>query len=63
MQVHRVYRCKVVVDMWVAVEFGDVTVLFNVEDETNVSWLKKVHGTGYTREEAVEDLKGRLSSE
>ncbi|MBU7027481.1 MAG: hypothetical protein HXS48_11145 [Theionarchaea archaeon] len=52
-----------VVDMWVAVEFGDVTVLFNVEDEANVSWLKKVHGTGYTREEAVEDLKGRSSSE
>ncbi len=46
--------------MWIAARIGDVTVLFNVENEANVSWLKEVHGKGETREEAIEDLEGRL---
>jgi len=47
--------------MWIAARFGEVTVLFNVKDETSVSWLKEEHGVGDTREEAIKNLKGRLS--
>ena len=48
---------------WIAVKFGDTTVLINVENEESVSWLKEEHGTGMTREDAVKDLKWRLSHE
>lgn len=48
---------------WIAVKVGDVTVLLNVENEESVSWLREEHGTGMTREDAIKDLKGRLSHE
>lgn len=51
------------IDMWIAAMVGEVTVLFNVENETSVSWLKEVRGRGETREEAIKDLKRRLSHE
>ena len=49
--------------MWIAVMVGEVMVLFNVEHETSVVWLKEVQGRGETREEAIKDLKRRLSHE
>jgi hypothetical protein len=49
--------------VWVAVEFDDVCVLFSAENEESLSWLKKVYGTGTTREEAIIDLERRLSCE
>lgn len=47
--------------MWIAIEIDDVTVLFNSEDEESLSWLDKTHGVGETREEAIQNLKRRLS--
>jgi hypothetical protein len=49
-----------VIDMWIAVEFGNVTVLFNTENEESLSWLKKAHGVGETREEAIRNLEERI---
>jgi hypothetical protein len=51
------------IDMWIAAMVGEVTVLFNVENEASVSWLKEVQGRGGTREEAIKDLERRLSHE
>ncbi|MBU7042468.1 MAG: hypothetical protein HXS47_02665 [Theionarchaea archaeon] len=49
--------------MWIAALIGGVTVLFYVENESSVSWLKEKHESGNTREEAINNLKVRLLHE
>ena len=48
------------VTKWVATKSGDVTVLFNVENEESLSWLEKAYGIGKTREEAIRNLRKKL---
>lgn len=45
---------------WIATKYGDVTVLFNVENEQSLSWLEKTYGIGKTREDAVRNLRKKL---
>jgi hypothetical protein len=45
---------------WVATKFGDVTVLFSVENEESLSWLEKSYEIGKTREDAIRNLRKKL---
>lgn len=45
---------------WIATKSGDVTVLFNVDNEEKLSWLKRVYGVGKTKEDAINNLRKTL---
>jgi hypothetical protein len=49
--------------MWIAAHVHGTTVLFHVENESYVSWLKGDYGVGETREEAIKNLGVRISHE